>query len=365
MAAKRTGISYDLLFHPGETIGEILIERGISQAELAVSTGVSAAYVSNIISGKKDISANFAMALEYALRIPKSFWLNLQANYDAELLELNETASVTETELCLCDTLKDIIRYLRQHHLLPTKENGPALVLSLRKALQVSNLENLKDLAYTGAFRLSVAGSQTDPYILGAWVRLCQLTEHELPEGSCFSATKIDSLVTSLKKIMCDNHPNFIEELKETLCTYGIDFSVVKNFRGAPVQGYISQKSNNTYRMVLTIRGAYADIFWFSLFHELGHVINGDISKASKFIDAGTDPDKERAADFFASSCLLQPQDYASFIQQKNYSFSAIEQFALSQHVMPYIVIGRLQKEGILNYNTFSDYKLRYKWNNA
>ena len=82
MAVKKTGLSADLLIHPGETIVDILEDRGITQAELAVRAGVSAAYVSNVISGKKDISAGFAMGLEYALGVPKSFWLNLQADFD-------------------------------------------------------------------------------------------------------------------------------------------------------------------------------------------------------------------------------------------------------------------------------------------
>ena len=98
MAVKKTGISRDLIIHPGETIADILEERGISQVELAALTGVSPAYVSNVIAGKKDISAKFAFALEYALDVPKSFWLNLQANYDAELLEFMEESTITEEE---------------------------------------------------------------------------------------------------------------------------------------------------------------------------------------------------------------------------------------------------------------------------
>ena len=95
---ERIGISRDLIIHPGETIADVLEERGITQAELATRTGVSPAYVSSVISGKKDISSNFAMALEYALDVPKSFWLNLQANYEEELLELNEANTVTDKE---------------------------------------------------------------------------------------------------------------------------------------------------------------------------------------------------------------------------------------------------------------------------
>lgn len=87
MLTKKNGISHSLIIHPGETIADVINERGITQAELAIRTGVSPAYVSSVISGKKDISSNFAMALEYALDVPKSFWLNLQANYEADLLE--------------------------------------------------------------------------------------------------------------------------------------------------------------------------------------------------------------------------------------------------------------------------------------
>ena len=99
MAKKITGISRDLLIHPGETLGDILIERGITQADLASRTGVTPAYVCNVIGGKKDISAKFAFALEYALGVSKSFWINLQANYDAELLEINELETITEEEI--------------------------------------------------------------------------------------------------------------------------------------------------------------------------------------------------------------------------------------------------------------------------
>ena len=84
MAIKKTGISYDLIIHPGETIADVLLERGMSQAELAARAGVTPAYISNVISGKKDISAKFAFALEYVLGVPKSFWLNLQSHYEAE-----------------------------------------------------------------------------------------------------------------------------------------------------------------------------------------------------------------------------------------------------------------------------------------
>ncbi|MCC8045587.1 MAG: HigA family addiction module antidote protein [Clostridiales bacterium] len=119
MAVKKTGISRDLIFHPGETLAEVLDERGITQAELAAQTGVSPAFISNVINGKKDISAKFAFALEYALDVPKSFWMNLQANYDAELLEFNEMQTITDEEREARTALHEVVKYLRQKGKMP------------------------------------------------------------------------------------------------------------------------------------------------------------------------------------------------------------------------------------------------------
>ncbi len=117
--------------------------------------------------------------------------------------------------------------------------------------------------------------------------------------------------------------------------------------------------------MVLTIRGAYADIFWFSLFHELGHIVNGDVGRTTKFIDDGSDEQKETAADLFARNKLNDANAYQQFVENGSFGIDAIKIFANTQKVMPYIVIGRLQKEKILDYRFYSDYKLRYKWADA
>ena len=361
MATKRIGISRDLIFHPGETIAEVLIERGISQAELATRAGVSAAYVSNVIAGKKDISSNFAMGLEYTLDIPKLFWLNLQANYEAELLELNEVASIKEEERNVREQLKEVVKILRQWGKIPERESKDDSILSLRRALQISNLENLKDVVPAGAFRMA-STQKVNPHILGAWLRICQLIGEKSSVSTKFENVKIDKLVVELKQLMLKNSDNLPEDLKELLGKYGIDFTFMRNFSGAPVNGYICEKDDGTYQMVLTIRGAFADIIWFSLFHELGHIVNGDIGKNAKFIDAGTDLDKEEAANLFASNALLEPRRYEAFVQNRNFTSDAIKQFSAQQNVPPYILIGRLQKEGHLSYTSYSDYKPRYKW---
>lgn len=364
MATKRIGISRDLIIHPGETIADVLEERGITQAELAARTGVSPAYVSSIISGKKDISSSFAMALEYALDVPKSFWLNLQANYEAQLLELNEANTVTEDEKAVLSELHEVVSWLRKLHRIPLGQDKNGTILSLRKEFRISDISNLGTLAAVGAFRVSKR-APVNPTVMGAWLKLCQVlgeenTEHVPP----FDAKNTDQLIFDLKTVMLDPGADLQSDLADVLKRYGIKFSVVKNFKGAPVHGYISQNKDGEYQMALTIRGAFADIFWFSLFHEIGHIVNGDVSKTSGFIDAATiiDEAKEAAADKFAGDALLEPASYGKFVETGDYSIVGIRRYADSQRVAPYVVIGRLQKEERIPYSHFNGYKVRYKW---
>lgn len=152
MDKRKTGISRDLIIHPGETIAEVITERGISQAELAMRTDVSAAYISNVISGKKNISAKFAMNLEYALGVPKSFWLNLQAIYDAELLEYNELQTITDEERLIRIKLSDVVKRLQDKEILPSEESQEKSILSLRKVFHISNIGNLKKVYKKSGF---------------------------------------------------------------------------------------------------------------------------------------------------------------------------------------------------------------------
>ena len=363
MVAKNRGISPDLLIHPGETISDLLEERGMTQKELAQRAGVSEAFLSDVIHGKKDISKGLAMGLEYAFGVPGSFWLNLQANYDAELLSLREEETVKEEEKRVLVSIHEIVDFLKKRSIVAEEWTWEQTVIGLRKLFQVSSLTGLKTLAPAGAFRMSDKAA-VNPDVLGAWLCLCKVQRSDRRIESGFESERVDALVSEIKKIMLTSRGNLQKSLADLFAQYGIDFSIVHNFRGAPVHGYIACKEDGTYQMVLTLRGAFADIFWFSLFHELGHIVNGDVSKMGSFIDAqySKDSRKEKAADAFASNVLLEQKSYEQFVKKGSFSYSSIREYAQTQNVPPYVVIGRLQKEEIIPWTWHQKYKLKYKW---
>ena len=364
MAEKKRGISRDLLIHPGEPIGDLIVERDIAQKELARRVGISEAFLSDVINGKKDISKSLARGLEYAFGVSSSFWLNLQAKYDAELLTVNEAETITEEEKAVLKTIREVVGYLRKKRVIPSDLTKEESVLSLRRIFGVSDLRNLKHFAADGAFRMSRNVSVV-PEVTGAWLCMCKTMAVKTEPETAFSRNNTAELICELKKLMCKERKNPEPELTHLLEKYGIAFSVMPHFRGAPVQGFISKKKDDTFQMVLTLRGSSADIFWFSLMHELGHIVNGDLARQGYLMDMN-DPAaerKEQKADQFASDALLGESDYSRFISEHGYkNIDTIKSFAKSQGVPPFIVIGRLQKEKKIPYSYYSDLKPQYKW---
>ena len=73
--------------HPGEILADELEELGVSAAELARQLRVPPNRVSQILRGKRMISADTALRLGRWFGTGARFWLNLQQAYDLDLAE--------------------------------------------------------------------------------------------------------------------------------------------------------------------------------------------------------------------------------------------------------------------------------------
>ncbi len=80
----------DYISPGGETLEELLAERGMSQEELAEHIGISKNTISEIINGKSAITAEIALQLESVLGAPASFWNNRERLYREALARMEE-----------------------------------------------------------------------------------------------------------------------------------------------------------------------------------------------------------------------------------------------------------------------------------
>jgi HTH-type transcriptional regulator/antitoxin HigA len=357
-----TGLSRELIIHPGETLEEILTDKDMSQKELAVRTGVTEKHISTIIKGSKPISVAFAKKLEYALGVDASFWINLQSNYDREILEFEELNQISPEEIMILKPLKSIIEYLGSIGIMNINTNEANLVLDLRKILGISNLTAIPNITYNAAYRAQLASNvNIDVYVLFAWQRICEILTSQANLLGNLDIDKLRSKLSEIKQLMFLHADQIEIKLTDIFSECGIAFKIVKHFTGAPVQGFIKSCDQGRLILCMTIRQASADIFWFSLFHEIGHILNGDIKQ--KFVDfSSVKGDIEEKADLFASNVLLDFNCYKEFVLKRDFTIKAIQKFSDEQGVRSFIVIGRLQNDHLLEWNQFSNEKVLYKW---
>lgn len=73
--------------HPGEFLADELEELGMSAAELARIIHVPANRISQIIAGKRNITADTALRLGRYFGTGPQIWLNLQIAYELDLAQ--------------------------------------------------------------------------------------------------------------------------------------------------------------------------------------------------------------------------------------------------------------------------------------
>lgn len=359
MMENVNGLSLDLIIHPGETIKEILEDKKMTQEELAVRTGFSSKHVSEVISGKKNISSNFANRLEYALGIPTSFWINLQGIYDKEILELEKKNNIEEKEFQVLSELSEIVKYCEKSDIISVDAARSMKILNMRRFLNVNDLTVIPNLPLQQvAFRRS-SKLKVNLYVLYAWQKICQyLTDNILIEKK-FDKKLLESRYNDIKKTMFLEANEMVTKLKEIFRECGIVFEVVKHFKGAPVQGFIQYRDSKVI-LCMTIRQSFSDIFWFTLFHEIGHLINDDITE--QFIDyTFIDGKIEKKADEFASNILIPEKDYIDFKNKGKFDVESIKEFSNKHCVKPGILVGRIQRD-LDDYRFLANLREQYIW---
>lgn len=73
--------------HPGRTLAAELEARGLTAHALALKLRVPANRISEIVSGKRGVSAETALRLGRYFGMSAAFWMNLQTSYDLEIAE--------------------------------------------------------------------------------------------------------------------------------------------------------------------------------------------------------------------------------------------------------------------------------------
>lgn len=358
--AKKTKQQYpyepDYVTEPGDTLQETIDGLGISQKELAARTGFSTKHINQLISGDKRISPEAALRLEKVTGVPARFWNNLESNYQERKARLEDSQSSAED----LAWLKSIpTKELMKRDVLRASTDQTELLLETLTFFRVASVEAWR----TGwshhqiAFRKS--GNKTDcSGKIAAWVRLTEI-QAEATECGTFDKKKFCNAVQELR-LLVDSQPEvFVPAMREKCAAAGVAVSLVQELPGGHVSGAAKWLSASKAMIALNLRGKSLDKFWFTFFHEAGHLLNDDKDQMFVDVDYSDDP-RELGANQFAGEILI-PAKYEAELSGLR-TEAAIRSFARRIKVHPSIVLGRLQRDGIVPYNHMKGLRARLDW---
>lgn len=336
---------------PGETLKETLEALGIPQADLARRTGLSTKHINQIVQGSAAISPETALLLERVLGVPAHVWNALDAAWQTHIVREQER-----------ETLMDQVGWLSQFPLAELVARG---ILPDRKKT-VDNLQRLLDFfgvatpelaeevwrGYRTAFRRSTI-TQPNEFATAVWLRETVLTARDLP-CEPFQRDLLQELLPQIRRLSRRDPRLWLRELP-ALCS-GVGIAVVFSpaFKNTHLSGATRWLHPDKAMIALTDRYKKDDRFWFTVFHEIGHVLLH--GKRLTFLDGDTlggENTAEQEANTFAADTLIPLGDRGDndYLSNSAQSWDTICTFAESAGVSPGIIVGRLQHDGILGWN--------------
>lgn len=337
---------------PGATIREQLDDRGMSQKEFSSRMGMSEKHISRLINGDVQLTPEVAYKLEMVLGVPAEFWNNLEAIYREKLVKVEmENALDADKELAK----KFPYTEMAAMGWVPTTRKSNERVVNLRKYFEVAQLGRLENAELIPAIacrRLSI--TEKGDFALIAWAQRAKI-EARYIETTRTNLCELEKRLPEIRALTLKEPSSFCEELSDLMTNCGIAPVFLPHLSGSFLHG-ATFYDNGKIVMGLTLRGKDADRFWFSLFHEIGHIMLGHLTKST-----GADNADEEAADCFAKDVLIPPDEYNSFLKKSIFTREAIIDFAASIGIAPGIIVGRLQKEGHVDFNRLNDLKVKYE----
>ena len=342
--------------HPGETLAEKLEEMEMGPKEFALRTGKPEKTIIAVLKGESSITPDMAVQFENVTKVPANFWMNHQRSFDEFMArEKRKTAIDNAVAWAKQFPLADMIKkgWLSQVSTIQEK------TMEMLAFFGFSNHTAWEDYYFKQqlkvAFRISLAQTN-EPYAISAWLRKGELQAAAL-QANDYSEKKFKEALPELKYIMATHPDGFFNQLQNICLKAGVKVVHTPCINKAPISGS-TRWLNDTPFIQLTGRYNRNDSFWFTFFHEAGHILLH--GKKDIFLEkveySDKDLIKEKEADEFAIKWTLTEDEEVEILAAAPFNEDNIRAFAKQFNTHPAIIIGRLQHKKLIPYSLFREY---------
>jgi HTH-type transcriptional regulator/antitoxin HigA len=360
--ASQTQFAPNYAISPGEVLDEHREAAGLTQAELSQRLGFSVKHVNRMLAGQEPVTPETALKLESVFGLNAGVWLGLEARHQEHVARKAELQRLNAEAKWLAEIPH---RSLVKLGWIPEQVRGTDLVRALRSFFGVGSLDYLPSVWAD----VQAAYRKSEVFKSHEWAMLAWLAKGEQEaEGVQVQPHDASGLRAALPDIKCLSRmkgDSFFEPLTELCAQFGVALIFVPAPQGARVCGATRWLDKDRALVQLSLRYKTNDQLWFTLFHELGHVLLH--GKREQFIDFERmcdDNASEKEANEFASRQLVNPHELSHFISAGDFGFEAVRSFAEQQCVAAGIVVGQLQFRGAIPYGSaLSKLKVSFDFN--
>lgn len=355
----------DIASAPGETLAEMLEDRGMSQAELADRMGRPKKTINEIIAAKAELTPETALQLERVLGVPASFWGNLERNYREYLARAAEMNVLREH----ADWPRNFpMRQMEAFGWIMCPADKTARVRTFLDYFGVSSIAQWETryAEALAAFRLPKK-FEPDIYALTAWLRA---GEREALSIECepFSPGEFRGMLQEARSLTLESDPDvFVPRLRTLGSQCGVAIIFVPELKGSRACGATRWLGPTKALIQLSLRYKSNDQLWFTFFHECGHIELHGKREAFVEVARGSSGSKarEEEANKFAADLLIPRSAMRRFLDAGDLSERGVVAFAKSVGIASGIVVGRLQHDGELEFSELNQLKIWYRWSRS
>lgn len=356
----------DWVSPPGDTIADLLEERGWTQVELAQRLDFTTKHISLLINGKAPIAEETALKLERVLGGDIGFWLSREAQYREQLTRRSEVQRLASwanwlDKLPVRDLMKSGALTKRRI----SAESKPDIVQDMLRFFGVSSpdawVQHYEMMEC--AFRRTRT-EQSDIGAISAWLRMgeTQAEKINLPK---YDKTRFEAALREIRALTVREPQDFEPKLRRLCAESGVAFVLVPAIPGAHVSGVARWLGGNKPLIQLSLYGKANDKFWFTFFHEAAHLLLH--GRTEVFLDdisgKGIDSKEEREANDWAGRFLI-PDEFVSELPEAR-SRDAATRLANRIGIHPGIVVGRLQHDKHIDVRWLNNLKVSFRFSES
>jgi len=359
MTDKEIQFALDWLSPPGDTIADVLEERGWSQTEFAQRIDYTLKHVNQLLRGKAPISEETALRLERVLGSTARFWLQREAEYREALARRAEAAAMHQESAWLAELpLKEMVRF---GWVQDCRENAAAQVSECLRFFGVATVPAWREryVVPLAAFRASPR-FEMQPGAVAAWLRQGERRAAAI-DCAPFDRRAFRQALHELRALTNEPEPAvFVPKMAALCAAAGVAVVLEPAPSGCPASGAVRWLTPDCALLMLSLRYKSNDQLWFSFFHEAGHLLLHGKRLLFLEVEEHLDGQEEGEADAFARDFLIPPAAATQLAGMR--SEAAVRQAAEQIGIAPGIVVGRMQKEGWLPWTHLNGLKVRYTW---